>query len=229
MKKILSGILLILSFGVIARAQDSDVYTGVIGYAFDSIEELKAAASDGEAPAQYQLGKEYYDGKIVKKNYRNAVKWFTKAAEQGHAEAQFMLARCYFSRKGMPNANYRKTKPLAEKWFIAAAEQGHAEAQYQLAKFYYVLEEHNHHEAFKWYTKAAELGHYMAQHALSQYYYEWTSLDHRGVVEYDIAKAKDLKFKAMLGAPEEEKEYYEDQYKSLLFREFCQKAIHQII
>jgi len=52
-------------------------------------------------------------------DYTTAVDYFTKAAEQGNAEAQFMLGYCYKAGIGV-EANGAE----AEKWFHKAAEQG---------------------------------------------------------------------------------------------------------
>ena len=53
------------------------------------------------------------------KDYETAVKFFSSAAEQGNAEAQFMLGYCYKAGIGV-EANGAE----AEKWFHKAAEQG---------------------------------------------------------------------------------------------------------
>lgn len=49
-------------------------------------------AKQGNADAQFQLGKKYDAGIGVPKNINEARKWYTKAAEQGHVEAQKALA-----------------------------------------------------------------------------------------------------------------------------------------
>jgi TPR repeat protein len=56
--------------------------------------DLSAEATQGDASAQYMLGKRYYDGEGVGRDYEKAVEWWTKAAEQGNAEAQFWLGLC---------------------------------------------------------------------------------------------------------------------------------------
>ena len=56
-------------------------------------------------------------------SYSEAVNWLRKAAEQGHAQAQFNLGVCYALGNGVPQS-YTE----AVKWFRKAAEQGQAEA-----------------------------------------------------------------------------------------------------
>ena len=61
------------------------------------------------------------------KDYVEAVKWYRKAAEQNHAEAQYNLGICYAGGQGV-----EKDYVEAVKWFRKAAEQNDAEAQYSL-------------------------------------------------------------------------------------------------
>ena len=57
-----------------------------------------------------------------------AVKWFRKAAEQGHSDAQNSLGYCYYNGEGV-----EEDKAEAVQWFRKAAEQGHHAATLQLA------------------------------------------------------------------------------------------------
>ncbi|MBN1764740.1 MAG: sel1 repeat family protein [Sedimentisphaerales bacterium] len=54
----------------------------------------------------------YYNGEGVPENDEEALKWYTKAAEQGDADAQFNLGVIYDDAKGVPQ-NYIE----AYKWF----------------------------------------------------------------------------------------------------------------
>jgi len=69
----------------------------------------------------------YNGGRGVPKDYKTAVKWWTLAAEQGHAVAQYNLGVMYDNGKGVPQDD--KT---AVKWWTLAAEQGHTLAQQKL-------------------------------------------------------------------------------------------------
>ena len=106
-----------------------------------------------------------------KENYEEAVKWYTKAAEQGDADAQYKLGRCYYEGKGV-----EEDKEEAVKWYTKAAEQGNADAQYKLGEYYGCFwgGKCDMEEAFKWYTKAAELGNADAMTELGRCYeYDW--------------------------------------------------------
>jgi hypothetical protein len=91
-----------------------------------------------------------------------------KAAERGHARAQFSLGWCYSQGKGAP-----KDEAEAVRWFRKAAEQGLAEAQCNLGWCYEqgkgVPEDEA--EAVRWYRKAAEQGFAEAQHNLGVCYH----------------------------------------------------------
>ena len=83
-----------------------------------------------------------------------------KAAEQGHAWAQFNLGVRYANGRGVP-----KDVVEAAEWCRKAAEQGHAKAQFNLGAMYAhgwgVLQDAA--EATRWYRKAAGQGHVEAQ------------------------------------------------------------------
>ena len=52
---------------------------------------LEVKAQNGDMEAQFELGNKYYTGKDKPKDYTEAMKWFKKAAKQGHAEATSFL------------------------------------------------------------------------------------------------------------------------------------------
>lgn len=60
-----------------------------------------------------------------------AFEWAEKAAEQGDAQAQCYLGRCYKDGLGV-----EADKNTAIEWYKKAAEQGDAEAQCELGKCY---------------------------------------------------------------------------------------------
>ena len=131
----------------------------------------------------YNIGIDYYD----KKDYVKAVEYFRKAAEQGHARAQFYLGYCYNAGQGVA-----KDYAEAVKWYRKAAEQGDAWAQNNLGNCYYNGEgvAKDYAEAAKWYRKAAEQGHAKAQYNLGLCYQYG-----QGVAK-DLTKAKEWYQKA---------------------------------
>ena len=57
--------------------------------------ELRKKAEGGDSNAQNTLGVWYYTGKIVKKDYAKALKWWSVAAKASHAEAIANMGICY--------------------------------------------------------------------------------------------------------------------------------------
>lgn len=86
-------------------------------------------AENGDSYAQYTLGMCFYLGKVVNKDYIEAVKWFRKAAEQGSERAQYLLGLCYYYGDGVDVDRHE-----AAKWYRKAANQGHKVAAERLRK-----------------------------------------------------------------------------------------------
>jgi TPR repeat protein len=93
-----------------------------------TLDEIKEIAMSGCPEAQFLLGHSYRRGENgVAKSREMGVHWFKKAAEQGHAEAQYELGKCYKKGKGIA-----ENKAEAREWFRKAAAQGHKKAQEKL-------------------------------------------------------------------------------------------------
>ena len=69
------------------------------------------AADKGNVNAQYYIGKLYYKGKGIEKDYKKAFEYLKKAAEQGHVDAQYYLGKCYYDGKGVEK-DYEKAFEL---------------------------------------------------------------------------------------------------------------------
>jgi len=67
-------------------------------------------------------------GRGVPRDDNEAMKWYTKAAEQGHAKSQFLTGLMYEEGNGVHRDDQK-----AAKWYALAAEQGNAEARERLA------------------------------------------------------------------------------------------------
>lgn len=135
-----------------------------------SIAELTASAEKGDPEAQYDLAVRYYHGFYgASHDFAAALKWFQKAAEQGHASAQNRLALMYENGEGTI-----KDLSAALKWLQKAAAQGSDTAQYNLALMYYEGKgtTKDLSAAFKWRQKAADQGNPLAQYKLAFMYYK---------------------------------------------------------
>jgi uncharacterized protein len=116
---------------------------------------LEPLATKGQAEAQYRLGKCYFDGYGLQRDYHQAATWLRHAANQGHARAQAGLGLMYAQGLGM-----KKDYVEAAGLFRKAAEQGLALAENQLGMLYAEGKgvQRNLDEAAKWFSKAAGQG-----------------------------------------------------------------------
>ena len=144
----------------------------------------KGSEDQDSADYQFERGRACYWGDVsrnIKQDYSEAARWWRKAAEQGHAEAQYRLASdCYGQGQGV-----QKSAADAAMWYRRAAEQGHAEAECRLG-FMYLCGTgvgNDYSEAFRWFRKSAEQGNSGAEYMLGEMY-----SDGRGV-ERDDAEA----------------------------------------
>lgn len=97
-----------------------------------SADEIRGAAEQGDAAAQMMYGAMFEDGAAgVKKDERQALRWYLKAARQGYPKAQHNLALLYEDGKGVEQ-DYKQ----AAIWYNKAAAAGFSEAQNNLAVLY---------------------------------------------------------------------------------------------
>ena len=88
----------------------------------DAIGCFQEAAELGYAAAQYELGVAYSLGLGIEQNNEESMKWYRKAAEQGHEEAIGFLEEL---GERVPAGG----EDGAEKWYLKAAEQGNEEGK----------------------------------------------------------------------------------------------------
>jgi len=59
----------------------------------EAVKWYRKAAEQGDAEAQFNLGRAFVNGEGVDKDKMEAVKWLRLAAEQGYEDAEEMLVR----------------------------------------------------------------------------------------------------------------------------------------
>jgi len=182
------------------------------------------------AEEQYELGKkylgpEYIAGMTIEERKKKAADLFTKAAEQGYAEAQYKLGYYYWYENNELKIPQDQKKSL----FLVtkAAEQNHYYAQCRLNWFYRLQEKDTEKasywdaEATKQLRKSAEQGDTEAMYKLSEHYNHveddmrmlWlTKAAERGYAkaQYDLAKAYRLKDKNLI---HEQNHWFTEAYK----------------
>ncbi len=117
-------------------------------------------ANLGDARSQRELAFMYQQGKGIQQDYKKAVFWYTKAAENGNQSAQFNLATMYRFGKGVIVDGEK-----AAQWYLAAASSGHEWAQLELGTLYRSGEgvSKNYNTAFFWFSLSAIQGNKRAE------------------------------------------------------------------
>lgn len=142
--------------------------------------ELRQAAANGDARAQFEIGAVFTEGRTVTQDYAEAGKWYERAAAQGFVPAQYRLGNLYEAGQGV-----EKDIEVARLWYQRAAEAGHRMAMHNLAALYAggVLGEQQFETAAEWFEQAAAKGMTDSQFNLGMLYA-------RGLgVEQDFAKS----------------------------------------
>lgn len=144
----------------------TDIPPEPISLSDEEVVTLQTEAEKGDAEAEFRLAKDYYYTG-ANKNLLSAFEFFRKAAEQGHAEAQYWTGRCYDFGEGTA-----ADRVEAALWYQKAADQGNTAAQYRLSEFYengYGVPR-DPQAALAWFQKAAQQGDPVAQYKLGLRY-----------------------------------------------------------
>ena len=71
------------------------------GHYADALQSAQARAAKGDANAEALLGRAYYEGVGVARNYPTALTWLNKAVAQNNADAMFILGLMYELSRGV--------------------------------------------------------------------------------------------------------------------------------
>jgi hypothetical protein len=89
----------------------------------------RKAADRGSAVAEWMIGRLYFDGKGVTRDFTEAATWFRKADGEGLPVAQWDLGMMYYRGYGVS-----KDVATARAWLQKAAARGYAPAKEMLAR-----------------------------------------------------------------------------------------------
>ena len=152
---------------------------------------VSSDAVDHTGQYEYEQGEKYYYGRGVDRNYARAFKWYRKAADKGHKDAEYRIGWMWERGLGVPTNDSR-----AVEWYRKAAAHGNKDAQsrieildpqcsgqtdagqqpgqceYELGEKYYNGYEVNGNDrkALDWYMKAAEKGNSAAEYKIGWMY-----------------------------------------------------------
>ena len=150
----------------------------------EAVKWYRAAAEQGHAVAQYELGRCCKNSVGMENDYAQALKWYAKAAASGHLPSQYMLqylsdvalggvdsARGILNKE--PDESLQEVSPVEIfRHLQSEADKGNALAQNNWG---WCCENGvgraiNEPQAVKWYRLAAEQGHAAAQYNLGRCY-----------------------------------------------------------
>lgn len=132
----------------------------------DPIQAVTQLAEEGNVQAQYELAGLCCNKEP--KDYRKAVHWYMKAAEQGHLDAQYLLIKEYSSF--LTNRDYEQLK----QWLHVKAEEGIVQAKFYLGELYFQLSDYE--QALYWYRLAGNQRYGPAMCRLGQMYENGTGV-----------------------------------------------------
>jgi TPR repeat protein len=166
--------------------------------------ELTQAANDGIPEAQYVLGLLYQNGLGCQSDKDKAVKWYSRAAEQGFAAAQYSLGALLYDAHTLTDGTFEelivdlKKSIRTKEWggnpaaafrlFLIAAKKDFWPAQDAVAGAYelgYGTPD-NSRRAFLWAKKAADAGYIRAAMRIASMFDEGrgTAVDGRQALHY---------------------------------------------
>ena len=145
---------------IMAKAFIGIIIAFIIYFSYDQLTDIFSIEK------QVGNGDKYYL-KTFKQDYKEALKWYEKAATKGNIKAQYNLGEMYRLGQGV-NQDFKESF----KWYEKAAIQDNIWAQFYLGGMYYLGLEVNqdYKEAFKWFEKAANKGNSKAQYSLGKMY-----------------------------------------------------------
>ena len=133
----------------------------------DDLLSVLKSAEEGNADAQFILGKMYMNGKGVAQDHEKAIHWYRLAAEQGNADSQNNLGLMYDNGWGVAQDDEK-----AVHWYRLAAEHGSSIGQFNLGSNYLFGSgvAQDYEKAVHWYRLAAEQSNAKGQFGLGNMY-----------------------------------------------------------
>ena len=178
MKLLLACFLIVVAIFLFRLIRRSTVKEYAPVHTSDPIQAITQLAEEGNVQAQYELARLYCNKEP--KDYRKAVHWYMKAAEQGHLDAQCLLIKEYSSF--LTNRDYEQLK----QWLHVKVEEGIIQAKFYLGELYFQLSDYE--QALYWYRLAGNQGYGPAMCRLGQMYENGTGVaqDYKQAEEWFI-------------------------------------------
>ncbi len=137
----------------------------------------KLLAELGHAESQFRLGKMYENGHGTQQDIEIALRWYSRAAQQGYTDAQVKLGNLYLNEIIADGLNHTPNLKAADRWFTKAVDQGDADSIFEIGEIFQWGVAHGDEianpyfkMAIEQYTPAAEKGVADAQFKLGYLY-----------------------------------------------------------
>ncbi|MGL4398176.1 MAG: tetratricopeptide repeat protein [Hyphomicrobium sp.] len=116
---------------------------------------LRLAAANGDSSAEFEVGARLAEGKGTNQNFKEAAKWYQRAADKDFVQAQYRLGTLYERGLGVKADVARATD-----WYQRAAERGNIKAMHNLAVLSAGQNKAapDYATAAKWFNEAADRG-----------------------------------------------------------------------
>lgn len=126
----------------------------------EQIKVYEEAALKDDSDAFFELGKIYFEGLYINKDYEKALKYFNASYYLGNINGAYNLALFYMSKK---TVYYDEKKALSI--FLELARKGHAPSQNRVGMFLTagVVLDVDYKKAVKWYEASSKQGYVNAQ------------------------------------------------------------------
>jgi TPR repeat protein len=166
-----------------------------LGLSPQDLASLEKRAEGGDAEAQFQIaGSYWHSGHKNEAMAIEAALWLTKAADQGHADAQYRLSKMCTTGHGVTQDQKR-----ADELLLMSAKSGLVKAQHAVAMMYYdgiglAAGMQDYAQAREWWAKAADAGDAAAEYRLGLMHHAGQGVEQSdvGAVEWwTRAAAKD--------------------------------------
>jgi len=165
MNKIFCLILIFFTLGYTDHLQENDKTK--IEKKEKSFSYYVKLAKKRDPEALFKLGKFYYEGKIVKRSYKKALKYLNRSSALGYEKATYNLGILYANNKTIYHS-YSKSYEI----FLELAKEGHAPSQNKVGTFltFGFGGPIDFVEAVKWFEKSSKQSYITAQCNLASMY-----------------------------------------------------------
>ena len=177
-RPILTALLLVAGLLLCTAATADRLADGIAAYEAEDYERayelLRPLAEEGDADAQYYVGRMYGFGRGVAKDVQRAFDLHHDAAGIGQTNSMRVLGYTYLNGVTAEGLTIEQDHEKAAYWYRKAAEAGDAKAQRSMGLLYKRGEgvERDYAQAMEWFRRGAEQGDAVSAYHVGKLYYD---------------------------------------------------------